>query len=73
MQTIGSSSARSSVQSRMAGGPVSMPMRTASGARRRTKAAMAPGSVAVTPSASVLPSWSTTPIAVVFRDTSSPT
>jgi len=73
MPTIGSSSARSSFQSQMASGPVSMPMRTASGARRRTNAAMASGSVAVTPSASVLPSSSTTQIAVVFCETSSPT
>lgn len=73
MQSSGRPSARSSFHSQTESGPVSMPMRSASGARCRTKAAMAPGSVAVTPSTSVLPCSSTTQIAVVFWDTSRPT
>ena len=51
MQITGSPSARSSFQSQTDSGPVSRPIRSASGARRRRNAAMAPGSVAVTPSA----------------------
>jgi hypothetical protein len=72
-QITGSPSCRRVPKSQTASGPVSRPIRTSPGAWLRTKAAIARGQVGTLPSARVLPSSSTTQIAVVACDTSNPT
>jgi hypothetical protein len=72
-QTIGKPSATSSVYSQVVKGPVSMPMRTASGARLWTVAAMVPGSLRHLPRQTRPPSSSSTWILVSSIETSRPT
>ena len=63
----------SSVQSHVAVGPVSSPIRMTCGACNLTHAAIAFGSEEIIPSRSIFPAPSTMQIAVSFNNTSSPT
>jgi hypothetical protein len=69
LQSLGSSS----VQSQVAVGPVSSPIRTAPGAFDLTNPAIASGTESTTPSRTTDPFSFTTQIDVCFNDTSSPT
>src|SRR5262249_11165472 len=73
MQMTGNPSLFSSVQSHVAVGPVSSPIRTTCGAWDLMNVAIASGSEGTTPSRAIFPVRSTMQIAVSFNDTSSPT
>lgn len=73
MQITGSPNRFSSVQSQVQVAPLSSPTRTASGACKTMKAAIASGSVMTVPSRTIFPLALTMQIAVDFSETSSPT